>query len=143
MGTQPSNVRQATARGMVLLDVLGGAEEAFDVSFLERCDHPVTVCHGPAPGMVCPLVAEDLCEKYEQAHGIVFELDLDDPQHRTIVETYRTKNPDIPIRVVVTDEQAQRYGRQLSGVETWSHLPSVADLDGFAAEVEAADRDAG
>jgi hypothetical protein len=73
----------------------------------------------------------------------VFELDLDDPQHRTIVETYRTKNPDIPIRVVVTDEQAQRYGRLLSGVETWSHLPSVADLDGFAAEVEAADRDAG
>ena len=52
-------------------------------------------------------------------------------------------NPDIPIRVVVTDEQAQRYGRLLSGVETWSHLPSVADLDGFAAEVEAADRDSG
>ena len=142
MGTQPSKVRQATARGMVLLDVVDGAEEQFDVSFLERSDHPVTVCHGPAPGAVCPLIADDLCEKYAHAHGIVFELDLDDAQHQAILATYRKKNPEIPIRVVVTEEQARRYGHLLSAVETWSRLPSAADLDGFAAEVEAADRDA-
>jgi len=142
METQPSNARRTPARGRILIDVVDNAEEQFDVSFLERSDHPVTVCHGPAPDTVCPLVAEDLCEKYADAHGIVFELDLDDAQHRAILATYRKKNPDIPIRVVVTDEQSQRYGHLLSGVETWSRLPSVADLDGFAAEVEAADRDA-
>jgi hypothetical protein len=134
------NTRSPRWQGMVLLDVLDDAEERFDVSFLERIGHPVTVCHGPAPSTVCPLLAEGTCEKYEQAHGIVFELDLDDAQHRAIVAKYRRLNPDIPIRVVVDPDQLERYPHLISGVEAWLRLPSVADLDGFAAEVEAADR---
>lgn len=134
------NTRSAPRLGMVLLDVLDDEEERFDVSFLERIDHPVTVCHGPARGTVCPLLAEGTCEKYEHAHGIVFELDLDDAQHRAIVAKYRRLNPDIPIRVVVDRDQIERYHHLISGVEAWLHVPSVADLDGFAAEVEAADR---
>jgi hypothetical protein len=120
--------------------VLDGDEERFDVSFLERIDHPVIVCHGPAPGTVCPLLAEGTCEKYQHAHGIVFELDLDDAQHRAIVAKYRMLNPEIPIRVVVGSDQLERYHHLISGVQAWLRLPSVADLDGFAAEVEAADR---
>ena len=134
------NTRSARWRGMVLLDVLDDDEERFDVSFLERIDHPVTVCHGPTLGTVCPLLAEGTCEKYEHAHGIVFELDLDDAQHRAIVAKYRRLNPEIPIRVVVASDQLERYHHLLSGVEAWLRLPSVAELDGFASEVEAADR---
>jgi hypothetical protein len=125
---------------MILLDVLDNTEERFDVSFLERNDHPVTVCHGPAPGAACPLLAEGICEKYTDAHGIIFELDSDDAQHRAIVAEYRRSNPDVPIRVVVSEEQLERYRGLLSGVEVWLHQPTAFDLDGFAAEVEAADR---
>jgi hypothetical protein len=128
--------------GIVLLDVAAGPEEQFDVAFLERIDHPVTVCHGPSPGTVCPLLATGMCEKYASAHGIVFELDLDDAHSRAIVRRYRALNPDIPIRVVVSEEQLERYRELMSGVQAWLHEPSVAELDGFAAEVEAVDRSA-
>ena len=127
-------------QGTVLLDVLDDDEERFDVEFLERIDHPVVVCHGPESDAICPLLADGQCEKYERAHGIVFELDLDDAQHRAIVAKYRRLNPQIPIRVVVDSDQFERYSHLISGVEAWLRVPSVADLDGFAAEVEAADR---
>ena len=126
--------------GTILLDALAGPDERFDVSFLERNQHPMIVCHGPVPGTMCPLLAEGACAKYEAAHGVVFELDLDRPQHRAIVARYRELNPDIPIRVVATDDQALRYRDLMAGVQIWTHTPNVADLDGFAAEVEAADR---
>lgn len=128
--------------GVLLLDVSPGENEAFDASFLERTGHPVLVCHGPAVRELCPLVGGHGCPKFDAAHGIVFELNLDRPQHRAIVERYHAlSREDLPIRVVVTLEQAERYRDVLAGVEVWTHEPTVADLDGFAAEVEAADRD--
>ena len=42
--------------------------------------------------------------------------------------------------LVVRTDQAGRYAALLAEVEAWEHEPSVADLDGFAAEVEATDR---
>jgi hypothetical protein len=47
---------------------------------------------------------------------------------------------EMPIRGVTTPEQAVQHAALLAGVEVWTHEPTVADLDGFAAEVEAADR---
>jgi hypothetical protein len=45
----------------------------------------------------------------------------------------------MPIRVPAVG--ADERGAALPGHdELWSHEPNVADLDGFAAEVEAADR---
>ena len=35
---------------------------------------------------------------------------------------------------------AWAYTDLLAEVEVWTHEPNVADLDGFAAEIEAADR---
>jgi hypothetical protein len=46
----------------------------------------------------------------------------------------------VPIRVVTSSEQATRHARELRGIEVITHSSTVADLDGFAAEVEAADR---
>lgn len=127
-------------RGVILLDVVHGSG-AFDQSFLERLGHPVMLCHGPEAKTLCPLLAGDGCSKFEQARGIVFELDLDRPQHRAIVERYRDLAPDdVPIRIVVHADQRERYAELLSRVAVWDHEPTVAELDGFAAEVEAADR---
>jgi hypothetical protein len=131
---------EQTYEGVVLLDVTPGAGEAFETSFLERIGHPVMVCHGPPTHMKCPILGADGCEKFEAAHGIVFQLDLDRPQHRAIVQRYRALGrDDLPIRVVVDPGQAERY-RELVDETFWIGEPSVAELDGFAAEVEAVDR---
>ena len=127
--------------GVVLLDVSPGASETFERSFLERVGHPALVCHGPHEGTLCPLLAGKGCADFDAAHGIVFELDLDRPQHRAIVKRYRELGREgLPIRVVATPEQAARYRDLLAGTEVWTHQPTAADLDAFAAEVEATDR---
>jgi hypothetical protein len=130
--------------GVVLLDVTPGEGEEFETSFLERIGHPVMVCHGPAVQTGCPLLGGDGCEKFDAAHGIVFQLDLDRPQHRAIVHRYRALGrPDLPIRVVVDPGQADRYSELLAEVQIWTGEPNAAQLDGFAAEVEAVDRYSG
>jgi len=127
--------------GWVLLDAEPGDGADFDRRMLERFDHPVEVCEGPEEGTLCPLLGGSGCDKFDKAHGVVFKLDLDRAQHRAIVEEYRRAgHEDMPIRVVCSPDQAVRYAELLSGVEVWEHDPTVADLDGFAAEVEAFDR---
>jgi len=127
--------------GTILLDVLPGAAADFDSSFLERTGHSVVICHGPDPSDVCPLLTTGECSKYEGAHGIVFELDLDRAQHRDILRRYRAMaRDDLPIRAIVRPGQELRYADVLAGVEVVVGEATVADLDGFAAEVEAAER---
>ena len=131
---------EQTPLGMILVDIAAG-EEDFDRSFLERAGHPVVVCHGPDHAALCPMLAGTGCQMVDDAHGIVFVLDLERPQHRAIVKRYReVTRPEVPIRAVVRPGQRDRFAAALEGVELWEHEPTVADLDGFAAEVEAADR---
>lgn len=123
---------------VILVDLPEGT--TFDVAFLERLDHPVEICHGPAVGRLCPILAGEDCPKVDKAHGVVFELDLDRSQHRAILKKYQERlREEVPIVVVTTPEQAARYAGVLGGVQVWPHAPGTADLDGFAAEVEAAD----
>lgn len=130
-----------TPDGIVLLDVAPGEAGEFDQKILERLGHPVIVCHGPTVQNRCPLLGGQGCDKFEHAHGIVFKLDLDRADHRAVLFRYRElARPDMPIGVLATPEQAERYRDLLREVEVWTREPTVADLDGFAAEVEAADR---
>ena len=127
--------------GMILIDVAPGAAADFDQQFLERSGHPVVVCHGPGEGTLCPILSGVGCHDVDDAHGIVFVLDLDRPQHRAILDRYRdVVRADVPIRAVVRPGQRRQYQQLLDRVEVWEHEPTVADLDGFAAEVEAVDR---
>ena len=62
-------------------------------------------------------------------------------QHRAILRRYRDlARPDVPIRAVIPAGQAERYAALLVDIELLTHDATVADLDGFASEVEAADR---
>lgn len=124
----------------LILDVTPGTE-AFERSFLERLGHPVLVCHGPG-GEVCPLIEDGSCEMLSAAHGVVFQLDLERQYHRDILQRYiEVLLPaDIPLRVVVTEEQAEQYADLLRPVRVWTHTPTAGELDGFAARVEAADQ---
>jgi hypothetical protein len=111
-----------------------------DGRFLEQLGHRVMVCNGPQPGGVCPILTGEGCELAENAHGIVFELDLDRPQHRAILARYKESlKSDVPIRVVAGPGQAAEYPALLAGLKVWAHAPVAGDLDGLAAEVDAAD----
>ena len=134
---------EKSAMGTILLDVTPGPGEEFERAFLGRNGHEVMVCHGPHDNRPCSLLHGDSCETFERAHGVVFELDLDRPEHRAIVERYRALGgPDFPIRVVISAKQADLYAGFLDQVQAWPDVPCAADLDGFAAEVEARDRTA-
>ena len=122
----------------VLLDVLPGVDRDFDESFLARNGLSVSVCSGPGNAQPCPLVEGHGCQKFEEANGVVFALDLDKPEHRAVIERYRAlARDDTPIRVVLSPDQADRYREDLEGVEVWTHEPTAAELDGFAARIEA------
>ncbi len=123
----------------ILFDVPAGRKPDYS-EFMENLGHPVMVCHGPSEGTICPILTEEGCALAEEAHGVVFELDLDCDQHRTILQTYKTKlRSDVPIGVVVKPGQADRYATLLAGVKVWDHIPAAGDLDGLAARVDAAD----
>ena len=126
----------------LILDVTPGDHEGFERHLLEGMGHRVEVCHGPGGHDGCPLLEEGTCDLVEKAHGVVFKLDLDRPYHRRILDRYRTVlGSVVPIAVALEPGQDQEYADHLDGLYLWNHQPTAADLDGFAALVEAADRD--
>lgn len=127
-------------KGEILIDVVDAGYGEFAADFIGTTGHPTTVCHGPGESHPCPVLEGAHCEHLENAHGVVFQFDLDNPVIREILQKYKETVPlEIPVRVVVTDEQRERYADLLEGFQVWRREPTVADLDGFAAEVEAAD----
>lgn len=122
----------------VLFDLPSGNQPA-DSDFLVRQGYAVEVCHGPGEG-ACPLVAGKGCPLAENARGIVFELDIDNPKHRAILRRYKSAlRDDMPIRVAVQPGQEHEYADLLKGVRVWTHEPVAGDLDALAAEAQAAD----
>ena len=125
------------SESLVLLDVPAGVGR-FEHQILEDMGHTVMLCNGPGHNAPCPVLEEQACDLVETAHGVVFELDLDLEQHRKILRRYQVLvHPDIPMRVVVQDGQAERYADLLDGLEVWNHSPSASELDAFSARVEA------
>jgi len=122
----------------LILDVTP-ADGEFDRDFLEKLGHPVLMCHGPEMGHLCPIL-KDGCDMVTAAHGVVFQLDLERAQHRAILQRYQqVVADDVPLVVVVAEGQRAKYRDLLSGVRVWESEPTASELDGFAAEVEAAD----
>ncbi len=122
----------------ILFDLPEGVPS--DAEFLERLGHEVLVCHGPPAKTLCPILKGEDCPIIESAHGIVFQLDLDRPQHRAILARYKEViREDVPIWVVANRDQTIRHARLLAGLKILSHSPVAGELDGLAAEVEAAD----
>jgi len=121
--------------GYILFDIPEGTPK--DKEFLEKLGHRVMVCNGPAGGALCPILSGEGCPLAEGADGIVFELDLDRPQHRAILKQYKESlREDLPIRVVVSPQQSAAYPDLLRGLKVLQSIPGAADLDGLAAEAE-------
>jgi hypothetical protein len=119
-----------------ILDVNAVAEDsAWEEDFLKRLELHVLLCPGPEAKGACPILEGEVCPLVSRADGILFQLDLDREDHRTILARY-AEMLDVPIRVVVTKEQAAKYADLLRDVEVMSPPVGPAGLDGFAAEVE-------
>lgn len=124
----------------ILLDTPSDLDAAPVIAFLGRLSHPVEVCHGPGNDTSCPILLGERCEKIANAHGIIFQLDLERSEHREVLREYRRQIPsNVPLRVVVQPGQDRSYAELLRGLPVWTHDPSPVDLEGFAAMVEAAD----
>ncbi len=122
----------------IILDVTA-SDSTFETRFLEGLGHPVLVCHGPDFGKACPILKSG-CTKVEGAHGVVFQLDLDRPQHRAILKRYQeVLAEDIPLWASVPPGQEVEYAELLSGVQVVVGEMGAADLDAFASQVEASD----
>jgi hypothetical protein len=126
---------------LVLLDAPPGTGR-FEHKILEDMGHKVLLCHGPSHEAPCPVLEDGgNCDLVENAHGVVFELDLDLDSHRKILRRYQVLvRPEIPMRVVLQDGQAEAYADLLEGVEVWNHQPSAPELDAFSSRVEAMER---
>ena len=123
----------------IILDVTPSTGAA-ESQFLEPIGHPVLVCHGPDVGKACPIL-RGRCANVEDAHGVVFQLDLDRPQHRAILKRYQQiLAEDVPLWVSVQPGQLERYADLLTDVEVVEGDLGAADLDAFASLVEARDR---
>ncbi len=122
----------------VILDVTP-FDEPIDKNLLEQMGHPVMVCHGPDWGHACPIIAGE-CSMVDDAHGIVFRLNLERPQHRVILKRYQeTVGEDVPLVVVIEPGQEETYADILADVQVWVGSPTIAEIDGFAAQTETAD----
>ncbi len=108
------------------------AKAVFDRDILSRMGHGILACHGPGGGTICPIIDGGHCDLVDGAHGVIFQLDLDEEEHRHILGRYveeldpdiPLRVPDIPLRVKVRPGQAERY----------------SDLDAFSSRVEAYER---
>lgn len=106
--------------------------------FYRKLGHEVELCIGPEREGGCPLLIGAACPLVENADGVVFQLDLDLPDHRRLLSKYIKyfDNVGVPVRVVVTPEQKERWAKLLKLVEVWTTPVTVGKLDGFSAEVE-------
>ena len=127
---------------LIHFDVPFGEAEQH-AALMERLGHPSTVCHGPAENERCPILREESgCPLIDAAHGVVFEFDLDREHHREILGKYlEVIDDDVPVRVIADPAVAERHAELLRTVDVWTHAPTAGELDGFAALVEAVDRD--
>jgi hypothetical protein len=123
-------------RTPVILDVNPDPEALeWEQEFLTRLDVPVIGCCGPDARGGCPLLVGEPCPKIEAADGVIFQLDLDKADHRRILAMY-AQQLDVPIRIVVSEEQRRRWAHLVDMVEVFVPPVGPATLDAFAAEVE-------
>ena len=123
---------------VILLDNPDWREMEDQADFYRNLGHEVELCIGPRKEGGCPLLTGAACPLVENAEGVIFQLDLDLPEHRRLLSKYIRyfDNVGVPVRVVVTPEQKERWANLLKLVEVWTTPVTVSKLDGFSSEVE-------
>ena len=123
---------------VILIDNPDQGSMERQADFYRKLGHSIDLCIGPEKEGGCPLFEGESCPLVEDADGVIFQLDIDVPRNRSLLAKYITyfDNLGVPVRVVVSPEQKQRWAKLLSLVEVWTTPVTVGKLDGFASEVE-------
>lgn len=131
-------VRKMEKLPVILIDNPDQLSMQGEADFYRKLGHPVEVCVGPEKEGGCPLLRGEPCTLVEDADGVIFQLDLDVPQNRRLLSKYVTYfgRIGVPIRVVVKEEQKERWAKLLGLVQVWTSPVTVGKLDGFSSEVE-------
>lgn len=109
-----------SSASMIVVDLPAG--ERVDEELLAGLDGPVLVCHG-VTGEACH-TSDGRCGLSNHSHGVVFEVDLENPAHISVLLGYREHiGVGVPIRVLVSREQAERFSSHLEGFELWTEGP--------------------
>ena len=92
-------------------------------------DHGVQAmrCLGPDTSAACPLLVGRGCPKASGADLILFQLDLDNVDHRRILRAYRDERAATVV-AVVSPEEALWWSDELEGVEVMIGPPGTGDL---------------
>lgn len=123
---------------VILIDNPDQSSMQKEADFYRKLGHPVELCDGPEKEGGCPMLRGDPCPLVENADGVIFQLDLDLPHHRRLLSKYIMyfDGVGVPVRVVVTTAQKERWAKLLKLVEVWTTPVTVGKLDGFASETE-------
>ena len=88
-------------------------------------------CLGPDTSAECPLLSGRSCPKAAGADLILFQLDLNNADHRKILRSYRDEHPATVV-AAVSPEEALWWSDELEGVEVIVGPPGTTDLKKLA-----------
>lgn len=76
-----------------------------------------TVCTGPEDlSTRCPLLVGGSCELVAEADAVLYDLDLDDPRERMVLEEMRVRYPRKAVVVEASERDARKYAAELDGL---------------------------
>ena len=110
-----SDTDRRTGTRRVVIESRDAASAAATAALLGVRGFDTVVCAGPGGANGCPLVAEGHCTLIEDADLAYFDLDLDDPGERAVLEHMRVRYPSMPVVVEVPTSVARRYDTLLAG----------------------------
>lgn len=118
-------------RPPVILDVNPDFDSLDDeVALFESRGLSVERCRGPASAVDCPVLRGKACPKALKADLILCQLDLDNDEHRTIVEGYRRDGRRLVL--VVSPEEVDHWPSLLGDAGYVAGPPDDAALEEIA-----------
>lgn len=93
-------------------------------------------CEGPTVAGGCPLLRDERCSKLDKADGVIFQLNVDHPANRRLLDAYIYHANDwgVPVCAVGTDGQSSVSAGD--GLVTWIPHMLLDSLDAFATRVK-------
>ena len=113
---EPTDWQASDGRPRVLVEHHDSSIGVAVGNLLAAEGYGVSHCRGPeARAGKCPLVADGVCERAEEADVVFFGLELSDADDREVLRSIRTHFAGTPVIVEVPVSRMSLYGGELDG----------------------------